>query len=689
MRIPIINHEIRIWNLQRQEILSNIHFHMLMRTQCQGLKPGPTSSTQQATLFSAVVTSFIIEAYKLLQVDQQEVASAVLLGIHRQLDNLVRQNTSAPALTPDPTVHFTPSSSAVAVNICFFLSLTLSLSTVSVGILCLQWLRKYQREPEVSPEQMIAIRHFRLRGIENWWVSAIIGLLPMVLQVSLFIFIIGLALFLFDINDTVAIVVCCVVGMTVLIHVVTSITPAFLAIHAKWHDTEDDHSLCPYRSPQAWWTRRFFLVVGWLVSDLFEGLGKLYPDTGAGSFQTQSDLETGRSSARQDAEGCPTTVQNVEANHASNLKGPDAQTSRSQLAPHSTPHSGVRPSSSWWKKIAQLLKDRLKSTDWHADDVRHVTSTRMLASVPSIRGRAWSRRGVAWGLASAPKMHRHNVLALCAMVGCIGDMEPDQWEVLLEKMDAKKSRALVLMLGGITDTESKRTPDRVMAQNLTLAYVLDYLSENNAQFRLLTLNYRFELLLRTLNQYAEDFLIVKPDASASAQVNSDNDTSARAKWWGLIKKQVPRLCTVYQFSDTNTRESIPKDLQVETFKTVHRYIEYAPWVIAEYVLVSSPLAKFWFLPLPPVEVIEHSAKVNEAILYALRMSQTHIDYSSSFVSLVHAISRKMGSGSTVSTAGEATQMPPKDYPKHMRRWENLVQRIGLAPVTEGGEGIQS
>ncbi|KAJ2928221.1 hypothetical protein H1R20_g8876, partial [Candolleomyces eurysporus] len=628
-----------------------------------------------ATLFSAVVTSFIIEAYKLLQVDQQEVASAVLFGIHRQLDNLVRQNTSAPTLTPDPTVQFTPPSSAVAVNICFFLSLTLSLSTVSVGILCLQWLREYQREPEVSPEQMIAIRHFRLRGIENWWVPEIIGLLPMVLQVSLFIFIIGLALFLLDINKTVAIAVCCVVGITVLIHVVTSIIPAFLAIHAKWHDTENDHSLCPYRSPQAWWTRRFFLAAGVLVSHLFEGLGKMYPDVGASSSKTQPDLETGRSATRKDDEGRPTTVQNVEHNHA--------PASRSQSAPDPTPHStevgfaGILPSSSWWKKIAQLLKARFKSTDWHADDVRHVTSARMLASVASIRGRAWSHRGVAWGLASAPKMHRHNVLALCAMVGCIGDMEPDQWEVLLEKMDAKKSHTLVLMLRSIPDTdrESKRAPDRVMAQNLTLAYVLDYLAENNAQFRLLTLNYRFELLLRTLNQYAEDFMIVKPDVSPSGQVDPhqpQNDTSARARWWGLIKKQVSRFFDVYQFGNTNTRESIQEDLQIETFKTVHRYIQYAPWVIAEHVLISSPLAKFWFLPLQSKEVSKEVIRISEivnehveqliaggddteelcnnAILYALRMSQTHIDYSDSFVSLVRAISRKMGSGSTASAA---------------------------------------
>ncbi|RXW21337.1 hypothetical protein EST38_g4514 [Candolleomyces aberdarensis] len=639
-----------------------------------------------ATLFSAVVTSFIIEAYKLLQVDHQEVASTVLLRIHRQLDNIVRQNTSAPTLLPDPTYQFTPPNSAVAVNICLFLSLTLSLSTVSVAILCLQWLREYQREPAAPMEHMIAIRHFRLRGIESWWVAEIIGMLPVVLQISLLMFIVGIAWFLLDTNETVGIVVCCAAGITILIHAGTSIIPAFLAIYTKSHaddddnDKEDDHTLCPYRSPHAWWMRRFILAAGILISYLFEGIGRLYTCLG-------------------DRFG---TGQDVEANE-------DRWTRAYPLYPP-TPHSASRGIVSHSTRWRMILKAQFKSKDWQADDVRHITATRMLYFKPKARLRVptCSYRGIAWGLGSILRKHRHSGLALCVVIRYIGDMQPDHCGAVLEKMDAKKSRNLVAMLRSIKDTESGlAAPDHVMAQSLTLAHILDFLSENNAQFRLLTLQYRFELFLRTLNQYAEDFLIVEP--SATGQVDPGDprhDTSDRARWWGLIQKQVRRLFDAYQLGNTNTLESIPEDLQVEAFKIVYRYIEYAPLVIAEYVLVSSPLAKCWFLPLPPKSVIEIGETVNKrveqliaesedsdelgikAILYALRMSLRHIDYSDSFTSLVRAISRKMGTDSTASTADEARQIPLKDYPRHMRRWENLVQRIGPVPGSEGAEGIQ-
>ncbi|KAJ2928220.1 hypothetical protein H1R20_g8875, partial [Candolleomyces eurysporus] len=463
----------------------------------------PTSKVTitQASLFSAVVTSFIIESYKLLSVDHQELASTVLLRMHNQLDSILRQGTSIPPLVPDPIPQFTPSRSAVAINACFFLSLMLSLSAVSVGILCLQWLQQYGREPDVSLKYIIAIRHFRLRGLEDWWVAEIIGLLPLVFQASLFLFYIGVAVFLLNTNETVAIPVCCLIGITVLILVATSIIPAFHAVYAKWDNTDEDHSMCPYRSPQAWVTRRGFLAAILGITSLLNLIG--------------SALSRGLL-------------------HAARLRHPKTEPDpevRSENTTDETTQAGD-VLSGWLSKIVQQFDHRFKSKDWLADDVRHVTpapaksrssgpaqstSPRPTAKSPTPQSTTGSPtqqptaeaptqqptaesptqqptakspipqpppgrwyKGVAWELASVPRTHLHNVEALCAFIRCIGDMNPDQWALMLKGILDKKSldSDLVKMLEK-TPSSPKNAPGCVMGQNLTLASTLDYLADRN------------------------------------------------------------------------------------------------------------------------------------------------------------------------------------------------------------------
>ncbi|KAJ2915905.1 hypothetical protein MD484_g4512, partial [Candolleomyces efflorescens] len=410
-----------------------------------------------ASLFSAVATAFVVEAYKLLQVDHQEVASAVLFGIHQQLDNIIRQNITAPSLVSNPTPHFTPSKTAVAINICFFLSLTLSLSTVSVGILCLQWLREYRREPEVSPQQMIAIRYFRLRGIEKWRMKEIVGLLPVALQLALFIFLIGIGLLLWITHQTVFIVVCCAIATTILIYAITSIIPsirAFLHIFSSPYSPNGDHSLCPYRSPQAWFLRRASLAAGMSIAYALE---KLFNPTANGAGGNGTSL---------------------------------------------------------WNSIATQLKNRFDSKDWAGEDVRHISLLRS-------RNEAWTRTAVAWGIASIPAVHRHNVRALCAMIRCIEDMKSNQSVIVWERLDAEGDETL---REAVDETwregkdpelsEAERERGEMMARYMVLVSIIDLLASRSDNIRLLTLNYRFELFLRILNQFARGFTLADPRGSS-------------------------------------------------------------------------------------------------------------------------------------------------------------------------------
>ncbi|KAF9254627.1 hypothetical protein L218DRAFT_803602, partial [Marasmius fiardii PR-910] len=85
--------------------------------------------TLLAGLFSAVVTAFTVESYKWLDTDSEDATAELLIQIANHL-NLV--NASAPTTIP---TEFAPPTSSIRINTCWFLSLTLSLTAVIIGIL--------------------------------------------------------------------------------------------------------------------------------------------------------------------------------------------------------------------------------------------------------------------------------------------------------------------------------------------------------------------------------------------------------------------------------------------------------------------------------------------------------------------------------------------------------------------------
>ncbi|KAF8867757.1 hypothetical protein BD779DRAFT_1809222 [Infundibulicybe gibba] len=127
-----------------------------------------------AGLFSAVVTSFTIESYKLLQPDPQDATNQILLNISAQLAG---QNVTASV----PPL-FSPSASSIRINIFWFLSLILSLGAGLLGIVCKQWLQRYKRDISLSsPKHDLALRQLRYDGFVQWGVVDIMGALPLLL----------------------------------------------------------------------------------------------------------------------------------------------------------------------------------------------------------------------------------------------------------------------------------------------------------------------------------------------------------------------------------------------------------------------------------------------------------------------------------------------------------------------------
>lgn len=201
-------------------------------------------------MFSAVVTTFVAESYKLLQEDPNDTTARLLTLAVAQLHNLNINNTSAPAITTKSATPFIAPTFAIRVNIVWFVSLTLSLSTVALGILCMQWLRAYQRYPTIAPQEAVGLRQMRYQGLMKWRVPAIVTGLPLLLQGGLILFFAGLIDFLWTLHKTVAIVVGSVAGLGFLFLAMTTILPTIQYILAP-----DQHlhgmSQCPYKSPQS------------------------------------------------------------------------------------------------------------------------------------------------------------------------------------------------------------------------------------------------------------------------------------------------------------------------------------------------------------------------------------------------------------------------------------------------------
>ncbi|KAJ3541667.1 hypothetical protein NMY22_g3802 [Coprinellus aureogranulatus] len=193
-----------------------------------------------AALFSAIVTAFTLDASKRLEVDQQESTATLLFLVHQQLDSIARQNTTTlPDLIANPASTFQIPPYAVHINVCWYLSLTLSLMTAVLGILCLQWLREHRRDTSAPAEDVFFLRFHRIRAMDHWKVSALIGSLPVLLLASLFLFLSGLAVYLWTINRSVAIAASIAIGSTISILLITSTLPVM-------------KRGCVFRSPQVW-----------------------------------------------------------------------------------------------------------------------------------------------------------------------------------------------------------------------------------------------------------------------------------------------------------------------------------------------------------------------------------------------------------------------------------------------------
>lgn len=182
----------------------------------------------QAALFSAILTAFIVEVYKLLQPDPQDVATDLLRNISATLQGSVSQSISKPP--------FSPSRGYIWVNGFWFASLTCSLGTAMLVLLIKQWLQFYSIKLwSGTSHQYAKRRQYRYNALQKWHVAEIISALPLLLHTAVMLFAVGLIIMLHQINSLIA-------------NIVTGMVTALLFVYGLGVVLPLLYNDCPYRS---------------------------------------------------------------------------------------------------------------------------------------------------------------------------------------------------------------------------------------------------------------------------------------------------------------------------------------------------------------------------------------------------------------------------------------------------------
>ncbi|KAK0453707.1 hypothetical protein EV421DRAFT_702509 [Armillaria borealis] len=194
-----------------------------------------------AGLFSAVATAFLIDSYKWLL-----------------------NNTAS----TDSDTAFLPSQVEKRINVYWFLSLLLALSSASTGMLCKQWLREYIRDAGRSSKDALCVRQMRLEGLSAWKVEGIISTIPLLLQVALVLFFIGMLELLWPLEKTVAIPFTVIAAFVILFILFTTLAPSIQYCSVVLRRTLAQlPPQCPYKSPQAWLLISLFnRIFCWMTS---------------------------------------------------------------------------------------------------------------------------------------------------------------------------------------------------------------------------------------------------------------------------------------------------------------------------------------------------------------------------------------------------------------------------------------
>ncbi|KAK0477116.1 hypothetical protein IW261DRAFT_1315883, partial [Armillaria novae-zelandiae] len=149
-------------------------------------------------LFSAVVTTFVVQTLQSLQVEYGQVTVTLLfklINVQHTVANGSLVN-AVPHSNLTPFSDFHPTIMDSLVNGLWFTSFLFSLTTALFTVMTKQWIHQYIAILSGTSQDRGRIHQLRYMGLQQWGVGFIIGLLPVFLSMSLGLFLVGLVLFL-------------------------------------------------------------------------------------------------------------------------------------------------------------------------------------------------------------------------------------------------------------------------------------------------------------------------------------------------------------------------------------------------------------------------------------------------------------------------------------------------------------
>ncbi|KAJ7141457.1 hypothetical protein C8R44DRAFT_247302 [Mycena epipterygia] len=182
-------------------------------------------------LFSAVLTTFIIQSYQLMLPEAADTTNVLLVRLISLQSN--GTNPTYPAISSGPQsstrqIHW--------VNGLWFCALACSLSTALISMLAKQWLQAYLPNVSGTPRHRARQRQARFMHLEAWRVPGIINALPLLLHVALLLFFAGLVVLLWSVDLAITLATWIIVAFAYIFYFASIAVPLF-------------YPECPYQHP--------------------------------------------------------------------------------------------------------------------------------------------------------------------------------------------------------------------------------------------------------------------------------------------------------------------------------------------------------------------------------------------------------------------------------------------------------
>jgi hypothetical protein len=160
------------------------------------------------------LTAFLIESRKGLEANPVEI-------LLEQINQTLRNNTSLLESRP-----FAPGLS-LSINFLWFISLVLTLTSGLSAVLAQGWIRKYLplAAGRTGTSHDAYRRHLRVIRTHQWHFTRILGVIPLLLQLSVLLFLVGLVIFVWNDSHGLGQAIVAITGVTLALYAMATMLP--------------------------------------------------------------------------------------------------------------------------------------------------------------------------------------------------------------------------------------------------------------------------------------------------------------------------------------------------------------------------------------------------------------------------------------------------------------------------------